>query len=82
MSFSREIYYPLRPEQFFSLRNEHFTDADFLQRTRAFVCFEVFWECLLEHQGNAFAHNSHGVDRVHKRFCVGLEQVSCGERNH
>ena len=46
-------------------RHEHAANLDVLALAAVLISKEIRWECLLEHQGDALAHDAEGMNRIH-----------------
>ena len=49
---------------------------------RCFISLQVSRESLLEHERDALAHHTDGVDGVHQRFRLCVQQVAFGKCDH
>ena len=82
MLLGGEIDDPARATQLARVGDEHVADLDGTGFACGFVGGEVLRVALLEHEGNAFAHYTDGVDRVYHGVNVGFEQVTLPEIDH
>ena len=73
---------PARASQFADLGDEHLTGMHILGLAGGGVATEVFGKSLLEHQRDALAHHTYGVDGVDQRLGAGLQQIALSERDH
>ncbi len=82
MIFGRKIDDPARPFELPRIGHKHLPDLHLLRLAGGCVELKIRAESFLEHQGNALAHHTHGVDGIHQRLNAGLKQVALGIRNH
>src|ERR1700730_3934524 len=82
MFFGRKVDNPLRSNKLLPLRHKHAPNQHLTPLARCLIGFEIVRESLLEHESNASAHYTNGVDRIHQRVRVSVEQVSLSERDH
>ena len=82
MLFGRKIDDPAWTVELDPGLHEHATDPNFVGFTGGFVSGEIFRETLLEHERDAFAHDSDRVHGVDHRVNTGIEQITLGEAHH
>ena len=73
---------PLGAVQLHAGLHEHPADLHLARFAGGLVGREVRAEALLEHEGDALAHDADGVHRVDERVDAGVEQVALGESDH
>ena len=77
-----EIDDPPRPIEFHPGGDEHLPDLHFPGFAGRRILSEVFRKLLLEHQGDAFAHDPDGVHGVHDRVHAGFQQIAFCQLDH
>ncbi len=60
----------------------HFTKLHLASLASLLVDAKHLWIGLLESQGDAFAHDAHGIDGIHQRFDGRFKQVTFSDFDH
>jgi len=76
MLFGGEVDNPARAHQLAGLGNKHAAGLHLASLAGFGVGLHVSGKALLEHQGNALAHDTNGIHRVHQCLDICFQQVA------
>ncbi|MNM85388.1 hypothetical protein D3C81_975000 [compost metagenome] len=82
MTFGREVDDPARAVQLINSSDVDLTCNDFTCFASRRVQTVVLRKALLEHQCDAFAHDTHSIHCVDEGFGPGFQQVALSKSDH